>query len=65
MGFFFNYFTSLVKLMIILIEFVIIFYRPGVAGAVLQSPPSLTDSFIKSSFSSNIFKILSILNRKR
>ena len=36
-------------------------YRPGVAGAVLQAPPSL----IKSFFSSNIFQTLTISNRKR
>ena len=46
----------------------IVFNRPGVAGAVLQSPPSLTDwfihSFIHSSFSQNIFQTRSIPNRK-
>ena len=34
--------------------------RPGVAGAVLQSPPLLTDSFIDWSFSPLIFETLSI-----
>ena len=38
--------------------------RPVVAGAVLQSPPSLTDWFNHSSFSPNTFQTLSIPNRK-
>ena len=41
------------------------FNRLGVAGAVLQSHPLLTDLLIhESSFCSNIFKAMSIPNRK-
>jgi hypothetical protein len=37
---------------------------PGVAGVVLKSPLSLTDSLINSSISSNISRTLSIPNQK-
>ena len=43
-----------------------LFNRPGVAGAVLQSPPSLIDSFVnRVIILFRIFKTLSIPNRKR
>ena len=47
-------------------EYEIFFYknRPGVAGAVLQSPLSLIHSLFNQSFSSNVFQTLSIPNRK-
>ena len=45
-----------------------IFNRPGLAGAVLQSPSSFINSLIhwliKRSFGSNTFQTLPILNRK-
>ena len=45
-------------------ERVWIFNRPGVAGAVLQSPPWLIHWLSEWSFSPNIFQTLSIPNRK-
>ena len=57
-------FAVLAKLAVIAVLTVLIFTRPGVAGAILQSPLSLTDSLTHSSFSQNIFKTLFILNRK-
>ena len=41
-----------------------VFNRPGVAGAVLQSPLSLIHLLSRWSFSQNIFQLLSIPNRK-
>ena len=38
--------------------------KPGLVGAVLQSPPSLIHSFIQRSFSPNIFNTLSFLSHQ-